>query len=108
MCSRFWSRYPFGANFDELGVPTRYEHAVHFVDGVLPLVARVGANEELLVHEGELGGPVGRQGGRGADGEVDVGGDGGICGEEVGFDVDPVELDGFGEASAGITEPCTW
>lgn len=45
------------------------------------------------MHEGELGGPIGRKVRRRTGGEMDVGGEGGAGREEARFNVDAVELD---------------
>lgn len=55
--------------------------------------------------EGKFGSPRGWEFGRGADGEVDVGGEGGVAGEEARFDVDAVEMDRFGEVVLCVAEP---
>ena len=53
------ARVPDGIDLDELGVPARFEDAVDFRDDLLPLGLGEGEDEEALIHETELGGPVG-------------------------------------------------
>ena len=66
-----------------MGIPTWLDDAVYFVDAASPLIARVSADKETLVNEGEFGGPVRREVGGGGDGEMDVGGKSGVAGEEA-------------------------
>lgn len=57
--------------------------------------------------EDEFGGPVRWETGGGADGEMDIGGEGGVTGEETRFDVNAIDLDRFGEVIMCIAKPCT-
>lgn len=64
MRSRFGSRVPLRVDLDELSIPAWFEYAVDLGDDFLPLGCGEGEDEKTLVDEAELGGPIGREGGR--------------------------------------------